>query len=288
MTTATIKSEYAINAMRTAIVNQSLNGTNHAITKAEAVASGTTEERWKQWCDWVDDLRMHASHYGELQGDSKVDDKSKLMKSAEGKVWSAWRSILKVGEENLFHKNMFVRRSDVEKITTFACNLTYVYVEGKGKVPSITSKTNFRKFVEMFLAARIAGNKMLSDEQRDIIKAYNSAKNTVATLTKALNGEGDEVGMKKDLELKREALESVVSALKVANIDEEQIEAITAVQAGVIKALESQIEDAEKSIKNAKSTIDEKQAEYDEIVGLLDAIEAPVDGPVEKSAESCY
>ena len=267
--------EFAVNAMRAAIIAQSLNGVNHAITKDEAVKSGTTEERWNQWVVWVSDLRDACQHYAELQADRNTPEGGKLMKAAEGKVWAQWRSILKVGEENLFHKNMFVRRSDAEKLTAFAGNITYVYVPGKGKVPAVTGKNNFRKMVETFLAARISGNAMLSDAQRDVIKGYTSAVNTEKKMTALLDGEGEEVGLRKTLAVKEEAYNSVVEALKTAGLPAEQIEVISSASKAAYEAVKKEVETAEKAVKNAQDTQKELKEQYEEITGLLDALEAP-------------
>ena len=267
--------EFAINAMRDAIISQSLNGVNHAITKDEAVKSGTTEERWNQWVMWVSDLRDACQHYAELQADRNTPEVGKLMKAAEGKVWAQWRSILKVGEEDLFHKNMFVRRSDAEKLTAFAGNITYVYVPGKGKVPAVTGKNNFRKMVETFLAARISGNAMLSDAQRDVIKGYTSAVNTEKKMTEVLDGKGDEIGLRKTLTIKEETYNATVEALKAAKLSEEQITAIAAPAKAAYDAVKKEVDTAEKAIKNAQDTQKELKEQYEEITGLLDALEAP-------------
>ena len=267
--------EYAVNAMRAAIISQSLNGVNHAITKDEAVKSGTTEERWNQWVMWVSDLRDACQHYAELQADRNTPESGKLMKAAEGKVWAQWRSILKVGEEDLFHKNMFVRRSDAEKLTTFAGNITYVYVPGKGKVPAVTGKNNFRKMVETFLAARISGNAMLSDAQRDVITRFQAAVNNEKRNVELLNGKGEEIGLRKTLAIKEETYNATVEALKAAKLSEEQITAIAAPAKAAYEAVKKDVETAEKAVKNAKDTQKELKEQYEEITGLLDALEAP-------------
>lgn len=268
-------SEYAINAMRGAIIAQSINGTNRAITKDDASKAGVSEERWNQWCLWVDDLREVAYHYAELQADREMPQTCNLIRSAEGKVWAQWRSILKVGEENLFHKNMFVRRSDVEKITTFAGNITYVFVPGKGKVPAVTGKNNFRKFVETFLACRIAGNAMLSDAQRDIIKGYTGAQNTEKKYTDLLNGTTDETGLRDVMRAKESAYNEVVKALENAKVAQDVAEQVASPARLAFDIARKDVETAEKAVKNAQEKQAELKEQYDEVVSLLDAIENP-------------
>lgn len=269
--------EYAINAMRGAIIAQSLSGANRAISKDDAIKAGASEERWNQWCIWVDDLREVAYHYAELQMDRNTPETGKLMKSAEGKVWQQWRSILKVGEENLFHKNMFIRRSDVEKITAFAGNITYVFVPGKGKVPAVTGKTNFRKFVETFLACRIAGNAMLSDAQRDVIKGYTGACTSEKKYTELLNGTAEETGLRDILTAKENALNEVIKALELAKVKEDLVDQIVAPAKLARDTAKKDVDDAEKNLKSAQDKQAELKAQYDEIVALLDAIENPAE-----------
>lgn len=272
---------YAANAMRAAIIAQSLNGINHAITKEEALLSGTTEERWQQWKQWVGTLRQLACEYGELQADKNVPEEGKLMKSARNKVWSQWRTILKVGEEDLFHKNMFLRKSDVEKITTYACNITYVYVPGKGKVPSRTGENNFRKMVEVFLACRIAGNKSLSDAQRDAVHGYLSAKGTIRKTTDLLKGykNGDEqvTGLEELLRNAEHEAKSVEMTLNALKADEKQFEQAMAGYTAKVKNIEEQVKSAKKSLETAEKKAKELEPAYLEVEAMLDAIEEPVE-----------
>lgn len=272
-----MKNEYAINAMRTAIINQSLNGANRAITKDDAEKSGTTEERWTQWKLWVADLRLAACEYGDLQADRNYSDGCAALRMAENAVWKRWRSILKVGEENLFHPNMFIRRTDVEKITTFASNVCYVYVPGKGKVAARTGENNFRKLVEQFLAVRIAGNSILSDADRDVIKGYNSAVAAEKKFSDILNGyaEGDKMimGLYEMRDAAQHKLADITAALENAGVAEEVIKNVTAPQTDAVNKALADIKAAEKSKAAAEKTQGELKEKYDAISALLNKIE---------------
>lgn len=269
--------EYAINAMRTAIINQSLNGANRAITKDDAEKSGATEERWTQWKLWVADLRLAACEYGDLQADRNYADGCAALKMAENAVWKRWRSILKVGEENLFHPNMFIRRTDVEKITTFASNVCYVYVPGKGKVSARTGENAFRKYVEQFLATRIAGNEILSDADRDVIKGYNSAVSAEKKWNDVLSGytAGDKMimGLYEQKEAAEKKVAEISAALESAGVGADVIKNVTAPQTEAMKKIVDDIKTAEKNKATAEKTQAELKEKYDAISALLNKIE---------------
>lgn len=275
-------SQYAINAMRSAIVNQSLNGINHAITKDEAIQSGTTEERWSQWKLWVSYLRTVALDYARLQADRSIPSECFKMKSAEGHVWRQWRSILKVGEEDLFHKNMFVRHTDVEKIVTIAAYTTFVYVPGKGKVSVPTSESNFRKWVESFLACRISGNQILTDEDRDTLKGYTSAQSAEKTALESLEDrmekqeDGTSVtvkGLRTILAEKQSELDTAKAVLKQMGADEKSVEKLLAPYSAAVNKAQADVDTSEEMLNNAKKRQSELKENYDKIVATLDKIE---------------
>lgn len=292
-TTATTKksakkqpdSLYAINAMRKAIVNQSLNGVNHAITKDEAIESGTTEERWSQWKLWVSYLRNVALDYARLQADKSVTDNSFQMRDAENRVWKQWRSILKVGEEDLFHKNMFVRNTDVEKITTIVGYTNFVYVPGKGKVPAPTTESNFRKWVESFLAARISGNQILTDDDRDVIKGYNGAISAEKSARELLDGTTVKLedgttetvkGLRQILEEKEMELSAAQSVLRNIKADKDTMAKLLAGFETAVKTAQKDVDEAEDSLTNAQKRQEDLKSKYEKVTNSLNKIEEKV------------
>lgn len=285
--------KYAINAMRTAIINQSLNGVNHAITKDEAAASGCCEEKFADWKNYVDNLREACISYIDLT--TKPEDKKNLkeVKAAEDYVWRCWRAILKCGEEDVFHPNMFVRRTDVGVLTTYAGHITYVYVPGKGRQAAITGQNNFRKMVEFFLAARISGNAILKDLDRETLTKYQGALKTIQKMTDRLDGYTDKDGgkvtglrqQKKDAE---GTLEAVTATLKAAKMTDEQIQELTKVHENLVKSLAEQVKQAEKSLSSAEKKRDELKKDYDEITAKLDALETPKEVSADEKKESPY
>ena len=275
-------SNYAINAMRKAIVNQSLNGVNHAITKDEAIESGATEERWSQWKLWVAYLRSVALDYARLQADKSVPENSFQMKSAEALVWKQWRSIIKVGEEDLFHKNMFIRQTDVEKIVTIAGFTNFVYVPGKGKVMTPTTESNFRKWVESFLACRIAGNGILTDADRDTLKGYSgackaekTANELLADRTVKLDDGTTETtkGFRSILADKEAELSTAQDVLKKIGAKPEDIESLTAVYKRAVEKAKKDVEEQETAVKNAQDLQKKLEPSYNKIVETLNKIE---------------
>lgn len=183
------KPAYPVNAMRTAIISAHKLNNKSAISKDDAIKGGTTEERFEQWVQWVADLREIASAYVVLKHSRLATKKEK--DTARGKIFPAWRSILAVGEEDVFHKNMFVTEHDVDSIVGYA--ETFV-ATSKGTAHSVQSPILFRKKIETLLGCRIAGNAILDDDQRDTLAEFYGAQKTLKNAENRLNGTEDKNG----------------------------------------------------------------------------------------------
>lgn len=248
---------YAINAMRQAIIAAYNTGNKKAIDQTVAEAGGATKERFDQWVQWVNDLRETAVNYNRVI-DNK-DSSTKERASAKGRLFAQWRKIIKVGEENLFHPNMFVREEDAEIISGFARTFTTTSVV---KVFAPKSEMIFRKEIETFLGIRISGNAMLNDSERDTLKDYYAAKKTLASADKMLNGETTEnkhtPGIEENIISAKKDLEIAEKMLVGMGVKEEEIpeHALTATYRVKIAEFEAAKKQAEKSRKEAQATID--------------------------------
>lgn len=262
-------SPYATNAMRPLIIQKSLDGQRRAINLDQVEDAGLTKSTFDEWCYNVDSLYEAALDYSKSIGtESENEDREEL--------WKRWRTIIRVGEEDPFHKNMFVREKDVENLRVLAAESDEIFIDGIGFVPSVKGKLAFRSKIEIRLACRIAGNATLNDEERQILLDYRKAERTIKQCEDLLNGyiKGKDVipgletqitGVEKELEEKTAEL----SKLGVKDVAK-----YTRRLTGEVKTLREQKISAEKRLKKANAQKAELQEKYDSIINRLDSIES--------------
>lgn len=246
---------YAVNAMKTALVVAHQNNNSHAITKQEAMCGGATEERFDQWVLWVDDLRNRCAEYVKVK--HQFDATPQEIARRYGAIFPAWRSILKVGEESVLAPKMFVREDDVVSLVGF-CE---VFVgTAVGTQMSVQSKLTFRKLVESLLGCRMAANAILTDDERDDIKSYESAKRTVKKCIERLNGKEDKEGrLVPGLIGNIVMMESTISELETmfaGKLTTEELEKVLKSPKEKLDQLKKDKDSAESTKKDAEETIE--------------------------------
>lgn len=266
---------YAVNAMRKAIAAAHVTCNKKAISLETAVAGGATEERFNQWVQWVQDLRDIVVDYVVLKHKKSATDKE--LEVARGRIFPAWRTILKVGEEDLFHKNMFIRPQDIDSIVGYA--ETFM-ATSKGTAMAVTGKTVFRKQIEALLGCRMAGNAVLKDADRDCLQEYYGAQRTLDNCDKRLNGTTDKegkhiAGILDSIKATEQSLKDGETMLKVLNVSDAEIEShpLLAGYRIKLKELQNQKKQAEESKAKAEKTMKELESRVEQIESLLDEIE---------------
>lgn len=249
------QSAYAVNAMRGAIIAAHQTNNKKAIDRVTALAGGATDERFDQWVLWVDSLRDVVCEYVKLKH-LKASTPQQLA-SARGAIFPRWRSILRVGEESKFHRNMFVREEDIDSLVGFCERFI---ATDRGTQMTCTTKMIFRKYVESLLGCRIAGNALLSDADRDDILTYSSATKTVESISKRLDGyytdKGEHVkGIKEKIADAEKDVNEKEAVLKEAGVDSDKIANILAGYSLALKQLEKDKQSAEKALKEANETV---------------------------------
>lgn len=184
------KKDFAINAMRRAIIEAQKTGNRHAIYLKDATKLGITEERWYQWKLDVAHLQEVVTPYVKAAADGEKTDEelTKLRRD----IFPTWRKILKTGEEDIFHPKMFVRKADVDEL--IGLGKRYLNVQDVGSVQAEQSEEIFRKGVERLIGCRISGLGFLDATEADIIEAYQFAKSKAKRLMKELDGETTKKG----------------------------------------------------------------------------------------------
>ena len=274
------KSEYAINAMRDAIIfaHNYPQCNKKAITEAMALENGATTERFNQWVYWVENLRETVVAYCELKQVKGADPKE--LAAARGRIFAAWRTILKVGEENVFHPNMFLIPEDIESLVGYNETFMATY---KGTQFANTSKVIFRKYVESLLGCRIAGNAVLKDADRDTLAEYYGAERAIDKANKALNGtdkntkDGVVTHVKgiieniADLTTRISDGEAMLKGFGVSDEDIAQNSMLGALRAN-LRELEASKVSAEKSRKEAEETKAKHAERVTEIESMLNSL----------------
>lgn len=179
-------SEFAINAMKPALINAHKLNNKKAITSDMATMAGVSADKFKEWLAKVENLRVQVANYNDLR--HKEGSTKEQLKLAEGKIYPAWRDVAKCGasdETKAFHKKWFIRETDVPSFIGFDESF---YATEVGTQMGHATSNAFRKKVETLIGWRITGNEMLDDKDRDDLLEYERAKKAVKTAEEKLNG----------------------------------------------------------------------------------------------------
>ena len=261
-------SPYATNAMRPVIIQKSLDGNRRAISLKNVEDERLTKATLDEWTYNVRKLYEAAIEYSKaIETEAEAE--------RENEVWAIWKTIIRVGEEDRFHPNMYIRRKDVENIRVLAAESSEIHVKGVGFVPTVTGETAFRGKLEIRLALRIAGNKCLNDRQREVVKEYQKAEKMVNSAKDILNGykQGKNTIPSIDAQIKEaeDELEKLEEILKTAGVKD--VRPFTKRNEAVIKGLRQQKKSAEERLKKYEKILKEQKEAYDDIIATLDAIE---------------
>lgn len=246
---------------------------SRALSKQDFEDVGLTEQALTQWKEYVEELRKAANAYVDLAADKNASDQK--INAALGAAWAEWRRVLKQGTEQDFNKTMFVRKADVPVFIAGMCG-TKLQKTARARVLAHTTAADFRRSIETLIGIRMAGNAILTEEQRDTISAYESAKHTVKTKTEALEGyERNKVHIQ-GLNEKLAALKAVLAEKEALadkyNYSEEDRKKETGKLSSDVKAVEKEIDAANESIKKANKTIASKEEDYKKIIALIKPI----------------
>jgi len=259
---------FAPNAIRPLIIQKSLDGQRRAINKSQAEDAGLGDafEQWEYHCNRLYEAAIRYSN--SLTTINEGPDREDL--------FAIWKQILKCGEADALHPNMYVRRHDVENLRVLAAESDELHIDGIGFVPTVKGKLAFRSKVEIRLACRIAGNATLSDEDRQVILDMRRAEKQIRTAEEVLNGNGktgDEFvpGVAALIAAATKDLEDLRKSLELANVKEP--EKFLREKTARVNDLNSRKDSAEKRLKKAKKNKEALQTKYDAIIARLDAIE---------------
>ena len=160
--TSTKPSEYAINAMRPALIGAHKLNNKKAITQQDAIMAGVSEDKFREWCDKCESCRQLVEEYCKLKQVQSVEQEKLTL--AYGRLFPAWRELVACGAEKDFHKNWFIRKEDVDSLVGY--NETFIATDMGTQFGNATPVI-FRKKVESLIGCRIAANEVMNNKDRD-------------------------------------------------------------------------------------------------------------------------
>lgn len=243
-----------------------------ALGKDDFEKLGMTEQAFKQWEAYVDELRDTAVKFVNLTED--IEATNQQITSAREAVWREWRAVLKVGTEDEFSAGFFIRKEDASRIGHWASFTTID--TAVGRVATNNNRAEFRKRIEILIGIRMAANGMLNDDQREVIASYEGAVKTIDRQNKLLDGYGDGKdhvnGLRETLESQQAIEKKRIEQAKKYNMSEDDAADFLAGIKKSIKDTSDAIESAEKTLKLATQTRDQKKAEYDDLIAKLKTV----------------
>lgn len=243
-----------------------------ALNEADFTDHGLTKQDFDQWTAYVEEVRGEVVKYLKLTSDRKADSKDIAL--ALGNVWSAWRTVLKQGTESEYNKNFFLRENDAHIIAEWAGLTATLTV--RGKVWSTATPTNFRRNVETAIGIRMTGNAMLSDDNRDLIQAYEGAQRTVTNLTAALNDKVEKgkttAGLRTQAYAAEKALEEMKNLVESLKLDDNARKKLLEKSEFALTEAKKKVTDAEKKIVEAQKIIDAKEKDYNILIAKVHSV----------------
>ena len=270
-------SEFAINAMRKALIGAHKINNKKAISSDFAISHGVSSDKFKEWCTYVEDLRQVVAECNNLRHNRKstveeINDK-------RGKVYPAWRKVAACGADGtnkVFHKNWFIREADVDSLIGFDESF---YATEVGTQMGHATPTVFRKYVEALIGWRITGNDMLSDKDRDDLLEFEKAKKGIISCDNKLNGymNNDEhvKGLIEKIADMDNQIKTIENTLRSLGQDDNEIaeSVIIAPFKVQLKALKSDKESTEKTKVAHEETVRKLEKRAEEIYSILKPIE---------------
>lgn len=274
--TATTKpSEFAINAMRPAIIGAHKLNNKKAITQQDAIMAGVSEDKFREWCTKCEELRGYVAEYCKLKQIKSVEQEKLVL--AKGRIYPTWRELVACGAEIGFHKNWFIREEDIESLVGY--NETFIATD-MGTQFGNNTPTIFRKKVESLIGCRIAANEVMNDKDRDDLMEFYKARTAVAKATDRLNGttnnDGEHVkGLNDNIADMKAQIKTSEDVLRALGQSEEEISGspIIAPFRVQLKALETAKKQAEETLKNNEAIVTKLQTRADQIHAAIKRIE---------------
>lgn len=172
------KKIYNINAMREVLLAARKDGNRKMITAKFCAEHNVAEGYFTMFRNTIQELYEVTSNYCRLKNSQGVAEET--LKEAHDKIYPLWKSLLETAEKDKLKKDLHCTEHDISNLVSFCQKFTSDRNdESRGtdkefcaqKVWAIQPIAQFQKFIETDLGIRIEKIEVLSDEQRDYLRA---------------------------------------------------------------------------------------------------------------------
>lgn len=262
---------FVLGNMKDAIVKANIDCNKSAINADMCNKLGIPEQDFQQWKDYVQRLQDVTKDY--LQKSHDIDATDKQLEAARGKIFAAWKDVLKNGTAEEYSPKFFIRKEDVTHIAGL-CGEKFIGTAIGTRMANHTAN-DFRKNIERLVGVRMVLGGYLDDETADIILGYEGAVRTIKSKTAEIDG---------DEKTKTEGLKSTIAKLEkklgeqttiLANFNVSE-DARAAILGGIKKALQDArdaLKTAEEKLAEAKTKRDNLEVKYNDTIAKLHRID---------------
>lgn len=191
---------YNINAMRPALLEARKQGNKKIITKQFCEGLGISAGYFDSYKNTIKELFEAVAHYCRLKNSPNTDrEKPDELKKAYEAIYPLWKTLLETGEKEKMKKDLHVGEEDIANLIGFCQKFVADSNDvSRGKDEDFVAQkvwanqplAQFQKAIETDLGIRIAKIEVLSDEERDFLRAENkilrswkAAESRIGTLT---------------------------------------------------------------------------------------------------------
>lgn len=261
------KKAQAVNCIgfRDALVEAHNNNNKKAIDESICKTAGVDVSYLTQWKAEVNKLYDALKDYMKIKLNPSAKVKTKAaLEEARNKIYPAWKEIMSNGEPSRFKKELKCEEDDVESLIGY---MEAFFPTAVGTQRTIETQKMFRKHVEALLGCKMAKNRVLKEEEIEVIRAYEGAVKSIPNLEEQIKNAKDRV---KFLNVK-------ISETKSEDFQAWLRDTVRTIENGKKdadgKVIERGIVQLEESLSAARNTIETLDDEYVKIKNSLKQLE---------------
>lgn len=262
-----------MSGMKELIVKAHNDCNKGAINKAMCKDLGVAEQVLEQWISYVDRLHGATKEFLEMSHDPNATDRQ--LTAAEGKVFAAWKDVLKNGTADEFQRGFFIRKKDVVHIAGL-CGEKFISTAIGTRLANHTS-TDFRRNIERLVGVRMVVGGYLKDDDATLILDYEGALKTIKSCTAQIEGEKrgkvEVEGLNATIAKLEAKLQSMIDFAAQYKIEGEARDALLSGIKSALSEARETLTAAQDKLKEATTKRDNLEVKYNEVMARLHRID---------------